>query len=138
MTVGISLASKALRIFYYHEFLLCDLPPNGCLFVGTRILLHLYSILHDPELWEDPEEFIPERFIVDGKLKSPDYFIPFSAGRRSCIGEQLARKELFLFFANLMQHFIICNPENTDLPSLTQNQAVVMYPNPFNVVTKRR
>lgn len=35
----------------------------------------------DPNLWENPEEFMPERFLRDGKVHKPDYFIPFSVGK---------------------------------------------------------
>ncbi|XP_055357769.1 cytochrome P450 2J6-like [Paramacrobiotus metropolitanus] len=104
----------------------------------TRVVLHLHSIHHDPDLWEEPETFKPERFVVNGKLHAPDYFIPFSAGRRSCIGEQLARKEVFLVFANLMQNFIFSVPKGQGLPSLKMNDAVVMYPDPFDVVVTPR
>lgn len=35
----------------------------------------------DPKLWENPEEFMPERFLRDGKVHKPDHFIPFSVGK---------------------------------------------------------
>ncbi|GAU92107.1 hypothetical protein RvY_04232 [Ramazzottius varieornatus] len=105
---------------------------------GTQVMMHLYSVHHDPELWEDVEDFKPERFIKDGKIVVPEYFVPFGAGRRSCIGEQLARKELFLVFANVLSNFKLELPSGAQLPSLELMQAVVLYPKPFDIVAKSR
>ncbi|GAU92109.1 hypothetical protein RvY_04234 [Ramazzottius varieornatus] len=105
---------------------------------GTTVMMHLYSILHDPELWDNVEEFKPDRFIKDGKISVPEYFVPFGAGRRSCIGEQLARKELFLVFANIMSHFNLEKPAGAEVPSLETIQAVVLQPKPFEIVAKPR
>lgn len=101
-------------------------------------MLHIYSIHHDPQLWTEPELFRPERFLVEGRLKTPDHFIPFGMGRRSCIGEQLARKELFLLFANLLRCFRIALPPGAALPSLEMMQSVVIYPPPFDLVFHER
>ena len=101
-------------------------------------MMHLYSIHHDPELWDDVEEFKPERFIKDEKISVPEYFVPFGAGRRSCIGEQLARKELFLIFANVLSKYTLELPAGAKLPSLELMQAVVLYPRPFDIIAKPR
>ena len=46
------------------------------------VIPYLHSALHDPEVWGDPENFRPERFIgPDGKLTRPEEFIPFSIGK---------------------------------------------------------
>jgi cytochrome P450 len=42
---------------------------------------------------------------ADGKLRKIDEFVPFSVGRRVCLGETLAKTELFLFFANFLQRY---------------------------------
>ncbi|XP_045197520.2 cytochrome P450 2B19-like [Mercenaria mercenaria] len=74
------------------------------------------SVLKDPYIWEDPEEFKPERFLnADGSdVKIPKEFIPFSLGPRSCLGETLARIEIFLFTAGLVQKLRFL-PEKEDL-----------------------
>ncbi|OQV15720.1 Cytochrome P450 2U1 [Hypsibius exemplaris] len=106
---------------------------------GTRLMLHLYSIHHDPQLWERPEEFRPERFLTDdNKVKEPEYFVAFSGGRRTCIGEQLGRKELYLLFANIMRSFRVSLPPGADLPSLELMQGAVLYPRPFMIVLEER
>ncbi|XP_015269539.1 PREDICTED: cytochrome P450 2K4-like, partial [Gekko japonicus] len=73
---------------------------------GTYIVPLLYSVLYDESKWEKPFEFYPEHFLdSEGKFVKTDAFLPFSAGRRVCAGETLARMELFLFFASLLQRF---------------------------------
>ncbi|XP_015272800.1 PREDICTED: cytochrome P450 2K4-like [Gekko japonicus] len=73
---------------------------------GTHIIPLLYSVLYDESEWEKPFKFYPEHFLdSEGKFVKRDAFLPFSAGRRVCAGETLARMELFLFFVTLLQRF---------------------------------
>lgn len=75
----------------------------------------------DPNLWNDPASFRPERFLDShGKLVEPQYFMPFSIGKRACVGESLARMEIFLFFANIMQRFRLAAPPGVHMPSTDQ------------------
>ncbi|KAJ6651184.1 hypothetical protein lerEdw1_021215 [Lerista edwardsae] len=73
---------------------------------GTHIIPLLSSVLHDESQWEKPLKFYPEHFLdSEGKFVKRDAFMPFSAGRRICVGETLAKMELFLFFTSLLQRF---------------------------------
>ncbi|KAL8173134.1 UNVERIFIED_CONTAM: hypothetical protein K2H54_040512, partial [Gekko kuhli] len=73
---------------------------------GMHIVPLLYSVLYDESEWEKPLKFYPEHFLdSEGKFVKRDAFLPFSAGRRVCAGETLARMELFLFFVTLLQRF---------------------------------
>ncbi|XP_077187148.1 cytochrome P450 2K4-like [Paroedura picta] len=73
---------------------------------GTYIVPLLSSVLQDETQWEKPLKFYPEHFLdSDGKFVKRDAFMPFSAGRRMCAGESLAKMELFLFFTSLLQKF---------------------------------
>ena len=61
-------------------------------------------IMHKEEHWPNAQEFRPERFLQNGKLISkPKAFIPFSVGRRVCLGERLALADLFLFLTRFIQ-----------------------------------
>ncbi|WCJ41733.1 cytochrome P450 family 83 subfamily B polypeptide 1 [Euphorbia peplus] len=73
----------------------------------TIIYVNAYAIGRDPQIWENPEEFYPERFIgscID--LKGQDYeLIPFGGGRRRCAGMFIALYTIELALANLLYKF---------------------------------
>ncbi|XP_041637318.1 cytochrome P450 2J2-like isoform X2 [Cheilinus undulatus] len=78
---------------------------------GTWTTTMLSSSLFDKNEWETPDVFNPEHFLdANGQFRRRDAFLPFSAGKRVCLGEQLAKMELFLFFATLLQRFTILPP----------------------------
>ncbi|KAM6464176.1 cytochrome P450 2K4-like isoform 2-T2 [Liasis olivaceus] len=92
---------------------------------GMQIVPLLSSVLHDESQWEKPHEFYPEHFLdSEGKFVKKDAFLPFSAGRRACAGENLAKMELFLFFTSLLQRFTFQPPPGTSKDDLDLTHAV--------------
>ncbi|XP_055813952.1 5-OH-xanthotoxin synthase-like [Solanum dulcamara] len=74
---------------------------------GTIIHVNSWAIARDPEIWENPEEFIPERFLnSDVDFKGQDFeLIPFGAGRRGCPGIALGVASMELALSNLLYAF---------------------------------
>ncbi|XP_045410718.1 cytochrome P450 2D17-like [Lemur catta] len=96
-----------------------DIEVQGFLIPkGTTLFTNLSSVLKDEAVWEKPFRFHPEHFLdAQGRFVKPEAFMPFSAGRRMCLGEPLARMELFLFFTSLLQRFSFSVPPGHPQPS---------------------
>ncbi|XP_037626168.1 cytochrome P450 2J2-like isoform X2 [Sebastes umbrosus] len=105
---------------------------------GTSVMPNLTSVLFDKTEWETPDTFNPEHFLdAEGKFVRRDAFLPFSAGKRACLGEGLARMELFLFFVSLLQKFYFSTLDGVELSS----EGIVgatRTPYPFKIYAKAR
>ncbi|MGB5404226.1 cytochrome P450 [Robiginitalea sp.] len=77
---------------------------------GTTWLLSLYELHRSPNLWEDPEAFIPERFEPQKKKAYTGFYFPFGAGPRMCIGNNFAMNEMVLAVGWLVQNYRITTP----------------------------
>ncbi|KAI8493798.1 cytochrome P450 2 sub U member 1 [Branchiostoma belcheri] len=102
---------------------------------GIQVLLNLYSLHLDPAYWPDPDRFDPGRFLdAEGNvINKPESFMPFGGGRRVCLGEQLARMELFLFFSTLLQSFTFRTPEGAPPPTTAGVFGTTLTPPPFKL-----
>ncbi|OXA41080.1 Vitamin D 25-hydroxylase [Folsomia candida] len=106
----------------------------------TVITANDFHIHYDPKVWGDPETFRPSRFLSpDGKtFKKHEALIPFSTLRRQCLGESLARNNLFLFATNIAQTFEILFDKDGPDNRLESKLSFILTPKPFHVIFKVR
>uniref|UniRef100_G3TAV1 Cytochrome P450 family 2 subfamily B member 6 n=1 Tax=Loxodonta africana TaxID=9785 RepID=G3TAV1_LOXAF len=101
----------------------------------TEVVPILSTALHDPRYFEKPDEFNPDHFLDDkGALKKNDAFMPFSIGKRICLGEGIARAELFLFFTTILQNFFVASPvAPKDINITPQESGVIKLPPVYQI-----
>ncbi|XP_043755169.1 cytochrome P450 2B4-like isoform X1 [Cervus elaphus] len=93
---------------------------------GTEVYPILSSALHDSHYFEKPDDFNPNHFLdANGAVKKNDAFMPFSIGKRICLGEGIARTELFLFFTTILQNFSVATPVAPEDIDLTPQESGV-------------
>ncbi|KAM9777835.1 cytochrome P450 1B1-like [Neosynchiropus ocellatus] len=104
------------------------------------VFINQWSINHDPLNWKDPQVFDPSRFLdKNGSLDKDvtNNVMIFSAGKRRCIGEQIAKVELFLFFAILLHQ---CSFEKAPEENLSLNctYGLTLKPLDYKIIAKSR
>ncbi len=73
---------------------------------GDRVMLFAYGAHHNPRFWDEPEEFRPERWMAGNTKKQVKYsYLPFGAGKRSCIGGAMSQVENTLALSILLRRF---------------------------------
>jgi len=98
----------------------------------TFVFSMLYYIMRDPDYWQSPDNFQPERFLdSEGKIVKEERFIPFGVGKRQCLGESLAKTELFLIFTRLIQMFTFEACDGYPRPSPEPVAGFILAPKPF-------
>jgi len=106
----------------------------------TVVLVNLMNVHLDPNCWENPNSFNPRRHIdADGQLiTNSGNFLPFSAGRRICAGEALAKVELFLFLSWMLHKFTFLPSKEGNLPDLKGVDGFTRSPAPYRIRVEKR
>ncbi|XP_024927741.3 probable (S)-N-methylcoclaurine 3'-hydroxylase isozyme 2 [Ziziphus jujuba] len=121
-------ASETCKVMEY------TVPKN------SRVIVNFWAIGHDPEIWEDPFKFKPERFIgSELDYKGHDYeYLPFGAGRRSCPGQPLGSKQAPLILAYLLHCFDWSVPNNSPIDTSERLILSLEMVHPLKLIPKRR
>ena len=108
----------------------------------TQVLGNIYSIHHDPQYWDSPHEFIPERFMpqADGSmspaLTSPAY-LPFGTGHRRCPGRRFAETTVWLHITRMLHKLRFETPDGSPL-SEDEVFGLAISPKPYSLRVTRR
>ncbi|KAK9181637.1 hypothetical protein WN944_024775 [Citrus x changshan-huyou] len=108
---------------------------------GSTIFINAWAIQRNPEVWENPQDFQPDRFLEDvkiGDFRGNNFnYLPFGSGRRICPGIPLAEKIVPHVLANLLHLFEWSLPEGTEfdlsdklLMALKKSEPLVVIPTP--------
>ncbi|XP_038687405.1 7-ethoxycoumarin O-deethylase-like [Tripterygium wilfordii] len=110
---------------------------------GTQVFLNVWAIQRDPELWDNPLEFRPERFL-NGEDCKLDFsgnnckYLPFGSGRRICAGVPLAEKMLMYLLASWLQSFDWKLPPGEELELSEKSGIIVKKARPLIVIPTPR
>lgn len=110
-------------------------------FSGTWMFYNIHKFHHDPDYWGDPNRFRPDRFLdtETGKILRKDRFIPFGFGKRVCMGESLAKAEVFLAFVLMVKNLKFAVSSKFGEPDFEDAvMGVTRSPNPFYVRLEAR
>lgn len=94
---------------------------------GLAVLIPVYGIHHDPEIYERPSEFLPERFTAEEIKKRPSgSFLPFGDGPRNCIGLRFGMMEARVALVKLLKEFKFSTCDRTIPPPIQFDQKKII------------
>jgi len=116
-----------------------DVTLNGVIIPKDTFIQPLNVEILKGDYWLSGKTFKPERFLdEEGKAKKDDHLVPFSIGKRQCLGETLAKSELFIFFGGILQYFKIEEEIPGILPSEDYIVGATTLPQPFKIRLVKR
>ncbi|PNF37031.1 putative cytochrome P450 303a1 [Cryptotermes secundus] len=105
----------------------------------TMVICNFNGTLMNKDIWGDPDVFRPDRFIdSQGSIFIPDQYTPFGFGKHRCMGETLAKSNVFLFTASLLQNFNFSIPPSSLPPTTEAVDGVTPSPKPFHALVTPR
>ncbi|WP_297690602.1 cytochrome P450 [uncultured Eudoraea sp.] len=91
---------------------------------GSLVLMSIYELHRSSAFWDAPEEFNPDRFDISLKRDYSNYYYPFGAGPRMCVGNNFAMYEMIITIAQIIKKFQI----STDLKAVEVNPLISLKP----------
>jgi len=96
---------------------------------NTTFLINLHDLHYNKEIWGDPENFRPERFLLLGEKildKNAPVIAPFSVGKRVCLGETIARNNIFIILTGIIQKF--CVRKENIMEKYPSSEGILRFP----------
>jgi hypothetical protein len=100
----------------------------------SMVLMSIYELHRYNDFWEKPSEFIPSRFRGMDKKDYGDYYYPFGAGPRMCVGNNFAMAEMIIAIAEIVKKFQI----SSSLASVEINPLISLKPKCVPLLFKER
>ncbi|KAI4821364.1 hypothetical protein KUCAC02_029298 [Chaenocephalus aceratus] len=110
------------------------IPKDTCVFINQ------YQVNHDVDLWADPDTFRPDRFLGPSGLLNKELtekVLIFGMGKRRCLGDGLARLEMFIFITTLLHGLRLENVPGQEL-DLSTDFGLTMKPRPYRITISSR
>ncbi len=112
----------------------CHLSNGYYIPKDTVIFCWLGAVQNDPQHFPDPSKFDPTRYLDgNGAFKPHPKVIPFGLGKRRCLGETLAKMELYDFFTGIMMKFKVEKANPNDELSTAPREGAVLSPKPYKL-----
>uniref|UniRef100_A0A8C4DT39 Cytochrome P450, family 1, subfamily D, polypeptide 1 n=1 Tax=Dicentrarchus labrax TaxID=13489 RepID=A0A8C4DT39_DICLA len=110
------------------------IPKDTCVFINQ------YQVNHDTDLWGDPDTFRPGRFLGSSGLlnkEQTEKVLIFGMGKRRCLGDGVARLEMFVFLTTLLHGLRIGSVPGQEL-DLSTDFGLTMKPRPYRITVSSR
>ncbi|XP_076815326.1 cytochrome P450 4V2-like [Clavelina lepadiformis] len=105
---------------------------------GTQAAIFIYALHHNPEVWEEPERFDPDRFNKENSIgRNPFAHIAFSAGPRNCIGQRFALLEEKVIISKLLRRYVVVS-HNKKEDIRMEGDLILRPADPLNISLKLR
>lgn len=102
---------------------------NQILPKGMPILIPVYSFQHDPDIYTDPDKFLPERFSSENMEKRrSEAYLAFGDGPRNCIGMRFGLMQVKVALVTILQQYVVSTCSKTDKEIEFCKQNVIMSP----------
>ncbi|KAI0235209.1 Cytochrome P450 3A24 [Lamellibrachia satsuma] len=105
-----------------------DVVVNGVVIrKDMMVVIPIYALHHDPEVYPQPDKFDPERFSPEAKAaRNPFCYLPFGVGPHSCIGMRLAQQEIKIVMAAVLRRFRFVPCPQTQCPLTFKSSAILI------------
>ena len=95
---------------------------------------NLGRVHRNPEFFPEPYKFNPDRYLdKEGKFVASPKVVPFGVGKRRCLGETLAKAELYMFFTAILSRFDLAKGSESDILTDSPIMGSVQSPQPYKI-----